>query len=390
MYIVRDLFIRDKSALFVVIMKPHPRDDSFLQRDADRDREEEIVFLASIIPKKNKKWIRAEIEASKDFEARHFLLGMNIRNALRSGGFSHFHQTLEAIWFSRLKGAVNLPEENIVLTDSLRERIRKYRSARAHERRPRLRLPLDPKEVENAKEQLERRYSIRLPEIEVRYSDSIDHALCLSADPYARTSSKAINKISDETIVRLMARGLKEDELEAIDPRRFTIFLPKRYHRYPAGLYESLWHELGHAVAHVLKVADKDNEESLAVTYSLIGLLLETKDGKLALKKAFDQIEVTVRMAAHAFRPWFTEPIPSLRWVEKYNPGLEFTNRDPDELLSELEKTIQDLVSNDREVHEILQNRLMARHDNPFILAFAAVAGAMLIISVLLSVLHVI
>jgi hypothetical protein len=77
-----------------------------------------------------------------------------------------------------------------------------------------------------------------------------------------------------------------------------------------------------------------------------------------------------------------------VKWIEKYNPDLKFRNRDPDELLAELEKAIQDIVNTDREFYKILQSRALARHDKPFILAFAAVAVALLIISLILYFLH--
>lgn len=106
--------------------------DSLFQKDIDRasaDKEEAIVFLASIISMRNKKRIQAEIKNDKDFEVKHHsFLGMKVRNALRAGDFSYLPETLDFVWFSRLKKAVNLPEDKIILTNTIKERIRKYRA----------------------------------------------------------------------------------------------------------------------------------------------------------------------------------------------------------------------------------------------------------------------
>jgi hypothetical protein len=156
-------------------------EDSFLQRELERasaDEAEAIVFLASIIPMRSRAKIRAEIHNSRPAGMNDFLFGTRVRNLLRMGGFQYRLDVMESIWFSWLKKAVNLPEDMIVLTDSTRERIRKYKSIF---RKPPLRPPLDPREIENAKQAVEKRLSIKLPEIDVRYSDSIQSAMCLSA-----------------------------------------------------------------------------------------------------------------------------------------------------------------------------------------------------------------
>jgi len=365
-------------------------DDSPFNKDLQRtavDKEEAIIFLASIIPLKDRKRIQTEIEHDNDFDRKHhFSFGMNIRNALRTGGFFYLPETMDIIWFSWLKEAVNLPENRIILTDSIRKRIKKYR---ASIRRPRLCPPLDPREIVNIKEQLERRHSIRLPETDVRYSDNITHALGLDAvESSKKASSNSESKLDDTTDVMLRSEGLKENELQEIDLSKFTIFLPMRYVNYPAGLYKSVWHELGHATARTLKLKDKDFEESFAVTYGLIGLLLEAENGKFTFEKACDQIESSIKNVKHYFRPWWTLPYPSLKWIEKYNPDLKFRNRDPEELLAELEKAIQDIANTDREVHRILQSRALARREKPFIIAFGAIAVVLLIISLILYFLH--
>jgi hypothetical protein len=55
---------------------------------ANDDREEAVRFLSQIIPTEDKTRIRRRIENDPNFAAReHLSLGMNVRNALRAGGF---------------------------------------------------------------------------------------------------------------------------------------------------------------------------------------------------------------------------------------------------------------------------------------------------------------
>jgi hypothetical protein len=364
--------------------------DSPLEKDFERassDEEEAIAFLASIIPQKDKIRIRKEIESNPDFAAKqHMFLGMTTRNALRVGGFHYMPYTMDVIWFSWLKKAVNLPEDNIVVTDSVRGRIKKYR---ASIKRPPLRPPLGPKEIESVKEQLERRHGIRLPEIDVRYSDNITHALSISVGELPPNKSSVTEaRLADSTSSWLKLEGLKSGDLDAFDTSKFTIFLPKRYVNYPSGLYGSVWHELAHAAALALDLKDKDFEESFAVTYSFIGLLLGAKEGNFSLEKAFDQIELSIKSAKHSFPA--TPHHWSLKPIEAHNPGLKFRNRDMTGLLAELDKTIEDIVDTDKEIFEIVQERKLKRYEKPFVIILGTVALALLAISFVLSLLHVV
>jgi hypothetical protein len=366
-------------------------DDSPFKKDFERasaEREEAIVFLASIIPMRNKKRIQTEIKNDKNFEVKqHFFLGMRVRNALRAGDFSYLPQTLDFIWFPRLEEAVNLPKDKIILTDSIRERIRKYR---ARKRRPPLRPPLKLEEIENAKRQLERKHNIKLPEVDVRYCDNITHALCFLPGKYRPKGSIAEEELDDITVSKLKLEGISQRELYEIDLSKATVFMPKRCSNYPVGFYGSLWHELGHLAAWTLDLKDKSNEESFAVTYGFIGLLSEARSGKFTFRKAFAEIESRKVSALLCLDRMFSDDRPSLRWIEKYNPNLQFCGRDPDELLEELDKAITDIVTTDKEVYRILQKRILARREKPFILAFAAIAVALLIISLILYFLHVV
>ncbi|MCW4052762.1 MAG: hypothetical protein NWE78_06115, partial [Candidatus Bathyarchaeota archaeon] len=112
------------------------------------EEEEAIIFLAKIVPKKGKKWIRREIESisRSDFMFRYELfLGLKTRNALRAGGFVYLPEPMEFWWAVWLEQAVNLPKDRIILTDFTKERIKQYR---ATVRRPPLRPKLDPMEIE--------------------------------------------------------------------------------------------------------------------------------------------------------------------------------------------------------------------------------------------------
>jgi hypothetical protein len=363
--------------------------DSPLEKDFERayaDEEEAIVFLASIVPKKDKIRIRKEIESNPDFAAKqHMSIGMTTRNALRVGGFYYMPHTMDFIWFSWLKKAVNLPEDNIVVTDSVKGRIKKYR---ASIKRPPLRPPLSPDEIESAKEQFERRHSIKLPETDVRYSDNITHALSISAGELPGKSSVTKARLADSTSNWLKLEGLKDSDLEVFDTSKFTIFLPKRYLNYPCGLYGSVWHELAHASAHALDLKDKGFEESFAVTYSFIGLLLGAKEGKFSFEKAFDQIELSIESAKYSFP--MTAHHWSLKPIEAHNPGMRFRNRDIDDLLAELDRTIRDIVDTDKEIFEIVQERKLKRYEKPFVIILGTVALALLVISFVLSLFHVV
>ncbi len=349
------------------------------------EEEEAIIFLAKIIPKKGKKWIRREIESigRSDFMFRHELfLGLKTRNALRAGGFVHLPEPMDFWWAVWLEQAVNLPKDRIILTDFTKERIKQYR---ATVRRPPLRPKLDPMEIEEAVTWLEQRHSIKLPIVEVRYTDRITGAFAISATEHFRklpTWRKA--EFWKQLTPRLKLKGLQEDEMRGITPSKFTIFLPRRYPSYPAGMYIATWHELGHAMANAFGVKDKKYKESIAMAFGFIGLFLKVKEGKLSLGKACDQIELDIKSVA-ASLPVFEPYREALNVVREYNPELSFRNRDPDELVAELEKSVQYATSMDREVRVTARKRQLSEFETPFILTLAITAVALLIISFMLS-----
>lgn len=350
---------------------------------AHADEEEAVVFLANIIPKKDKERIRKAIEKDPEFRVKqHLFLGMRARNALRTGGFFYTPEVMDGIWFDWLKKAVCLPKKETILTDSLRDRIKKFR---ASIRKPPLRPRLEQNEVTSIKERLEKRHNAKLPDVEVRYSDNIQSAFSATALKLPRYISKERREKLEATRKSLLRlKGLKDEELNGVDHHKFTVLLPRRYTNYPAGLYGALWHEFGHALAYALDVRDEVRREGIAYACGFRGLLLEAVEGKFSVEKAVDEIEHQIKAASG-------DPIPfrphrwSLRVIKEHNLNLNFRNRDPNELIEELDRSIQRAIEVDREILKITRKRQLARVEKPFVGVFATIAIILLIISFVLD-----
>lgn len=304
---------------------------------------------------------------------------MKVRNALRTAGFFYSPEVMDAVWFGWLKRAVSLPKKETILTDSLRDKIKKYRST---VRRPPLRPELEKSEVASIKERLEKRHDVKLPEVEVRYSDNIKSAFSANAVELPRFVSKE-RREKFETMRKSLfkLKGLKDGELTGVDLYKFTVFLPRRYRNYPAGLYGVLWHEFGHALAYVLDVKDKTRREGVAYACGFRGLLLEAMEGKFSIEKAVDEIELQIKGAGFSL-PFFPHA-DSLRLIREHN--LNFRNRDPNELIGELDRSIQHTLEVDRKILQITRKRQLARVEKPFVSLFAMVAVTLLIISFILD-----
>jgi hypothetical protein len=353
------------------------------------DKQEAIVFLAKIIPTKDKEQIRISIEKDLEFERKqHMFLGMNVRNALRAGGFSYFQEVMDLIWFRWLKEAVCLTEDKIVLSDTPKERVEKFQ---ASIQKPPTCPELKLEEVERIKKQIEARHKIRLPEVDFQYSDNIVDAFCSHsvAPPELRDPSTLIDypllhekvtKFYQQWNTNLKLKGLSDPEIERITPWKFTIFLPRRYSNYPAGLYGAVWHELGHVAASTLHVKDDILQESIAIAHCLKGLLLEAKEERVTLEKAIFQIEHYV--AGYAMNPFsFLSPHKqALEAIQAFNPNLRFRKRDVNELIVELDKSIDHALNVDK------TNK--SRSDKPLLFAMLLVIAVVLIISVILSLLQ--
>lgn len=330
---------------------------SVFQTDMQRaraDEDEAVIFLAEIIPKKAKAKIRKELEANPRLEGLGSIsLGLTTRNALRAGGFFlPFPETMELIWVDWLRKAAALPEDKIILNDPITEKVKRYR---ASVRRPPLRPRLDLREVASIKERLETRHNVKLPEVEVRHSDNIQNAFSTNAVKLPRRISRERReKFERSRKSSLRLKGLKIEELKEVNLYKFTIFLPRRYANYPAGLHGVLWHEFGHALGHVLDVRDKTRGEGVAYACGFRGLLMEAMEGKFSIEKAVDEIENQIKGASSSL-PFFPHH-KSLRVIKTYNTNLNFRNGDRKELIDELDRSIQHAIEVDRELVKIVES----------------------------------
>ena len=364
---------------------------SYFKKELERayaDKQEAIVFLAKIIPRESKEQIHKSIEKDQDFERKQSLfLGMKVRNALRAGGFSYSQEVMELIWFGWLKEAVSLTEDNIVLSDTLKERIKQFQ---ASIEKPPLCPELEMDEINRIRKQIEKRHKIRLPEVEFQYSDNIVDAFCSHSvappelrDPCTLTDypllHEKMTKFYQEWKLNLKLKGLSDSEIEMVNQWKFTIFLPRRYANYPAGLYGAVWHELGHVAASTLSVKNEVLQESIAIAHCLNGLLLEVQEGKVDLEKAVSQIERYV--AGYMMNPFsFLSPHKQgLEAIQVFNPNLRFRGRDVNELEAELDKSIGYALDVDK------RNKL--RFEKPLILVAGLAIAAVFAISVILSIL---
>lgn len=362
--------------------------DSYFEKAMERvnaDQEGAVMFLAKIIPKEDKERIRRNIEKDPDFATKqHMFLGMKVRNALRTAGFFYDPYTMDGIWFSWLHKAVCLAEDQIVVTDSVKERIEKYQ---ASIERPPVCPKLEAEEFRSMIEQIEERHKIKLSEVEIRYSDNIRSAFCISPTilPSEETISglyfvqERIRKFYRIRKSELKLKGLTDSEIEGIDPSKYTIFLPRRYSNYSAGLYGAVWHELGHIVASVLGIKAKIPNESVAIAYSFRGLLQEAKEGKLPLEKVFDQIELYIEKTQEPLTRALMHYGEALFAIRKHIPYLKFRNRDPNELLMELDKTIEYTLA-----YPFAYREGKWRYEKYFVSSMALVAVILFILSLVL------
>ncbi len=236
-------------------------------------------------------------------------------------------------------------------------------------------------EVQRIKRWLEKQYGVRLPGVEVRYSENTSYAFAVADTElpfgiHPETKKRFFRARNSE----LRLHGLKEDELEGVDPSKFTVFLPGRYLSYPVRLYGALWHELGHAAADALNVKDKVLKEGIAIACKFAGLLLEAKEERFTFEKAFSQIESDIAIATEPLS-FFLPYQRALDIIKVYNLSLEFRNRNPDGLLGELEKSIQYAVKSDRE----MRRRELSRFEKPFVSILGGIALVLLAISLLHS-----
>ena len=220
---------------------------------------------------------------------------------------------------------------------------------------------MSSEDIENIKEKMEKRHRIKLPEIDFFYSDNATNAFTICPLYFPRGySQKQKEAYYEQRDCELKERGLKDNETKLIDTSKYTIFLPKKkYANHPTKLYGSMWEELGHVLAYTLDVENKVRNESIALAYRFIGLLQGVKQGLFDKEQAIEEIESTIKnigyekqmaglysklrtMGLKVPRNLTVAPHDSALFaIRKFNPSLEFRNRDLDDLLAELEKSIE-------------------------------------------------
>ena len=340
--------------------------DLLMKKDterADADCKEATVFLAAITPKKDRERIRLMIESDPEFRAReHWSLGMKTRNALRNSGFFYNPHLMDYIWFSWLEKAVNLPESEIVLTDAIKERIKGY-EAQEHLANPPVCPQLEEGQTGKIKRQLEELYGIRLPVVDILHSDHVVSSFTVPPD---RDVYK-LGIVKEDRESQLRRRGLEERELPQIDSHKFTVVLQTKQSTGSVGLYHSAWHELAHVAAGNLGIRDPVWNESFAIANQFKGLLLAAEEGIFPHEQVYDDIEYYLKCCKYEvvdaglfskLEEFGIRGIPeekkrphhylALGALKKHNPELKYRNRATEVLVAELDKTIQDILSESR------------------------------------------
>lgn len=318
------------------------------------DQKEAIVFLAKIIPKEDKERIRRKLEKHPDLLP--MFLGMKVLNALRIGGFFYGPHTMDFIWFGWLKEAVSLPEDRIILTDSVRRRIKEFREYAS----PPVSPKLDMEQINRIKERLENLYGIEMPTVEVEYSEDVKGSLTSAPLTFNLDELEYVARERDH-IFRWI--GLKEQEISRIDSSTYTIFLLTRHPKQQIGLYGSAWHELAHVAAYVIGIKDAVIGESFAFANEFKGLLEAAEDGLFPRDKVIDSIEFCIKQAKYEKldsaifsqmrRAKGKVPIylatavhyQALDHLKRYNPDLSYQGRNLDELIAELDNSTQYIMN---------------------------------------------
>jgi hypothetical protein len=334
-------------------------DEAF--RRAESEREEAAVFISRIIPEEDKDRIRHEIEIDANFAGReHHFFGMKVRNALRAGGFFYDPHVMDCIWFSWLKEAVCLPKDKIVITDSLRRRIRKYEEQQCLENPP-ICPEIEEEQTLSIIKQLEDRYRIRMPEVKIQQSVNVKNSLLISPPPY---DLDELIHVKQERNRQLSWQKLTQNELNSIDSSKFTIFLARKHPLQGIGLYASAWHELAHVTARVIGIKDRVLNESFAYANEIRGLLQAAMKGEFSQEQAVDAVEFLVKCAKNesldtgifsALNRMGLKGIPddmktpyhylALEAIKRHNPDLRFRNRNLNELVAESDRTIDHILA---------------------------------------------
>lgn len=217
-------------------------------------------------------------------------------------------------------------------------------------------MPL-PDEVECIRKEIERWHQIQVPEPQLICSDKIGNAfLCVPRQFPDQVPKELQSKQSEMTRKELIGRGLEEDELADLELTKPIIVLSSTYQHRPARFYGTLYEELGHEAAYVLGIVESSANEGFALAWRFKGLLESAKREKLSLIDAVNRIESDVRRLEHDVQFFsklegmglkMPKTLPSKHYnralsvVREYNPQLRFRDRDPDEIISELNSSIK-------------------------------------------------
>jgi hypothetical protein len=152
--------------------------------------------------------------------------------------------------------------------------------------------------VEEIRDFMQKRHGIVLPEVDVRYSDNIDGGFTVSPMPYWYSEDWTPYAIQ-EWNGQLKARGLSDAEIERHDRTKYTIYLPSSYLDSSLDFQAGIWEEMGHVLAFTLKILDRVQNESVALTYLFIGLTRAAKIGFLGKEEVIDHLERCIQSTAH-------------------------------------------------------------------------------------------
>jgi len=205
---------------------------------------------------------------------------------------------------------------------------------------------------------MQKRHQIALPEFDVKYSATLRNAFLLSPLPSWVITEKTTREVIENTDSQLRLHGLKDAEIEQIDRLRYTIFFPAILPIDTLFSTASRWEEMGHLLAYALGIDDRVKNESVAVIYRFIGLILAAKQGLVEKEKVLSHLELcrqsTDHERAQAFmfqklgqmglkvRQELKEPhyYKSFSAIRRYNPKMTYRGRDLDEILRELDRSL--------------------------------------------------
>lgn len=211
--------------------------------------------------------------------------------------------------------------------------------------------------VEEIREFMQRRHGTVLPDVDVRYSDNIDCGFTVSPMPDWYSEDGTPYAIRDWN-GQLKARGLSDAEIERHDRTKYTIYFPSSYLDSPIVFQAGTWEEMGHVLAFTLKILDRVQNESVALTYRFIGLTRAAKIGLLGKEEVLNHLELcwrsTAHERAHAFmfrklgqmglkvRQELKEPhyYKSFFAIRRYNEKMVFRGRDLDGIMQELDRSL--------------------------------------------------